>query len=131
MYRQPVCRIIGNDVWSEKRREITLRHQAKIVIWANQKTKSFLYRCLCALAMFDVTCFPAFVGASDIILSVLARRTLTPVVTSFCCCLFPAVAILFISYDVSLGLGEVPICLSGLHKNKDSYKLYPSFEYIL
>jgi len=37
-------------------------------ISANQKTESFVYRWLCALAMFDVTCFTAFVGASDIIL---------------------------------------------------------------
>jgi len=34
------------------------------VIWANQKTESFVYRWLLAHAMFDVTCFPAF---SDVI----------------------------------------------------------------
>jgi len=42
------------------------------VIWANQKTKTFLYRWLCSHAMFDVMCLPAFVGASRIISRVLS-----------------------------------------------------------
>jgi len=33
------------------------------VIWANQKTESFVFRWLHAHAMFDVTCFSAFVEA--------------------------------------------------------------------
>jgi len=35
---------------------------------------SVMYRWLRALVMFDVTCFPAFVGASDVISSVLSIR---------------------------------------------------------
>jgi len=41
------------------------------VIWANQKTDSFVYRRLGAHKMFDITCFPAFFGASNVISSVL------------------------------------------------------------
>jgi len=44
------------------------------VIWANQKTEFFVYRWLRALAMFGVTSFAAFVGASDVISSVLSIR---------------------------------------------------------
>jgi len=40
-------------------------------IWANQKTKSCLYRWQCAHTMFDVSCFSAFVRASDFISSIL------------------------------------------------------------
>ena len=36
------------------------------IVWANQNTKSFVYPWLRTLAMFDVMCFPAFVGASDV-----------------------------------------------------------------
>ena len=43
------------------------------IIWANQKTESFVYCSLCPLAKFDVMCFPAFVGALDVILSVLSK----------------------------------------------------------
>jgi len=32
------------------------------IIWANQKTKSFDYHWLCALAMFNVTSFPAILS---------------------------------------------------------------------
>ena len=42
------------------------------VIRANQKTESFVYHWLGALAMLDVTYFAKFVGASDIISSVLS-----------------------------------------------------------
>ena len=37
------------------------------IIWANQKTESFLFPWPCAHAMFDVTCFPAHVGASSVL----------------------------------------------------------------
>ena len=37
------------------------------VVWANQKTEYFVYRWQHAHATFDLTCFPAFVGASDVI----------------------------------------------------------------
>jgi len=39
-----------------------------VVIWANQTIESFVYRWLREHAMFDVTCFPAFVKAWDVIL---------------------------------------------------------------
>jgi len=41
------------------------------IVWANQTTESFVYHWLCALAMFDVMRFPAFVGALDVISSLL------------------------------------------------------------
>jgi len=41
------------------------------VMKANQKTESCFCHWLRAPAMVDVTCFPAFVGASDVISSVL------------------------------------------------------------
>ena len=41
------------------------------VIWDNQKAEFSVYRWLHAHAMFDCTCFPAFVGVSDVISSVL------------------------------------------------------------
>jgi len=41
------------------------------VIKANQKTESCFCHWLHAHAVVDVTCFPAFVGASDVISSVL------------------------------------------------------------
>jgi len=47
--RQPVCRTIWNDIWSNKRREIT--HN---VMKSNQNIESFKYCLLRALAMFDV-----------------------------------------------------------------------------
>jgi len=47
------------------------------VIWANQKTESFVYHWLCPLAKFDRMCFPAFVGALDVILSVLPNDRVT------------------------------------------------------
>ena len=46
------------------------------VIWTNKKTESPVYSWQCAHASFDVTCFPAFVGASDVILSVLSVHKL-------------------------------------------------------
>jgi len=42
-----------------------------ILIWANQKTESFVFS-FTHFAMFDITCFPGFVGASNFILSVLS-----------------------------------------------------------
>ena len=42
------------------------------VIWANQKTESFVYRWLCTNSMFDVTYFSAFVRALDVISIILA-----------------------------------------------------------
>ena len=36
------------------------------------QSESFVYYLLCALAMFDVSRFPNFVGASDVISSVLS-----------------------------------------------------------
>jgi len=42
------------------------------VIWANQKTESYVYRWLRALALFNVTRFSAFVGESDVISSILS-----------------------------------------------------------
>jgi len=42
------------------------------VIWANQMTESFVYHRQLAHSMIHVMCFPAFVGASDIISSVLS-----------------------------------------------------------
>ena len=44
------------------------------VICANQKTVSFVFCGLHAHAMFNRTCFPAFVGALDVISSVLSIR---------------------------------------------------------
>jgi len=41
------------------------------VVWANQKNKSFTYCLLRSHAMFDLTCFPVFVGISDVISSIL------------------------------------------------------------
>ena len=39
-----------------------LRYAITYVIWANQKNESFEYHWLCALAMFDVTSFPAILS---------------------------------------------------------------------
>ena len=44
------------------------------VIWTNQKTESSVYRWKRAHALFDVTFFPAFVGASEVISSVPSIR---------------------------------------------------------
>ena len=43
-------------------------------IWVNQRTEFSVYRWLCAPAMFEVTCYPAFVWASDVISSALSKR---------------------------------------------------------
>jgi len=40
-------------------------------IWGSQKIESFVYRWLSVSALFNATCFFAFVGASDIISSFL------------------------------------------------------------
>jgi len=52
------------------------------VIWANKKTESFVYFWLCAHTVFDVTCYPAFVGASKVISSVLSIRQ-SPITPSY------------------------------------------------
>ena len=44
------------------------------IILTNQKTESFVFPWLRSHSTFDVTCFPAFVGASDIISSILSLR---------------------------------------------------------
>jgi len=44
------------------------------IIPANQKTELLVFCWLHAQIMFDVTWFPAFVGASDVISSVLSIR---------------------------------------------------------
>jgi len=44
------------------------------VVWANQKTESFMYHWLCTLAMFDVNVLSAFVRASDVILRIQSIR---------------------------------------------------------
>jgi len=53
MYRQPIYRTIWNVVLSNKSWEISNITMQKFIV-ANQKTKSWLYRCLRAHAMFDV-----------------------------------------------------------------------------
>jgi len=70
-YRQPVSRTIWYDVLSDKRRERT-----NTVISANQKAEYCVYSGLHAHAMLNVTCFPAFVGASGVISSALSVRYL-------------------------------------------------------
>jgi len=56
-----------------KMREITLYFYivSPNVIWTNQNTESFVYQWLRALTKLDVTGFPAFVRASNIISSIL------------------------------------------------------------
>jgi len=54
---------------ADKRQKRNIK--AHNVIWANQNTGLVEYRWLHAHAMFDVTCFPLFVGAMNIISSVL------------------------------------------------------------
>jgi len=51
------------------------------VHWTNEKIKSLVFHWQRTQAMFDVTCFSAFVGASNIILSVLSihKFTIIPV----------------------------------------------------
>jgi len=44
------------------------------VIWANQKADFFVYGWLRANEMFNVTCFPTFFQASDVISSDLLIR---------------------------------------------------------
>ena len=45
------------------------------VIWANQKNESFVLHWLCANAMFDIRCVPAFVLALDIISALFGHVT--------------------------------------------------------
>jgi len=55
-------------VWPSEMTHITkggnLPYLITYVIWANQKTEYFVYRWLRPL---DITCYPAFIGASDVI----------------------------------------------------------------
>jgi len=63
MYKQSACRTVQRELCSPnggKLRNVKTHN----VIWANQKTDSFVYRWLRAHARFDVTCFPAFVGGA-------------------------------------------------------------------
>ena len=55
-YRQPVCWTNGNDVRSVNRQKggNIITH---IIIWANQKTESFEFPWLQALAIFDIMLF--------------------------------------------------------------------------
>jgi len=53
-------------------RYVNLRYVITYVICATQKTESWVYRWLRARAMFDVTRFPAFVWALDVIFSFLS-----------------------------------------------------------
>jgi len=55
-----------------------LRWVIKHIIWTNKKTESSVYCWQHALAMFDVTCFPTFVRASDVISSVMSIRYFSP-----------------------------------------------------
>ena len=72
MYQQPFCWTTWNAVGQTK--VIKLNYVITYIIWANQKTGSFVYRGLHTLLMFEVTCFLAFVGALDVISSILAIR---------------------------------------------------------
>ena len=58
----------SNALTKGRNSHIVITHN---VFWAIQKTESFVYHWLRAHAMVDVTCFPAFVGPSDIISSIL------------------------------------------------------------
>jgi len=59
----PVVRLYHMTFGQTKRRKIfnIITHT---IIWTNQKTDCFVYRWVRAHTMFDLTCFPAFVGAS-------------------------------------------------------------------
>ena len=56
-------------VWQKA--EILCNIRMCSIIWANQKAESFVYCWLCALVIFYLTCFPTFVGTSNVISSVL------------------------------------------------------------
>jgi len=63
--------VVADDVWPDKSGEScrVIKHN---IIWANQMTEYCVYRWLCTHSMFDLTCFPAIVWASDFILCVLS-----------------------------------------------------------
>jgi len=67
--------IVGLSTWRYvcERRELTFFITYK-VIWANQKIASLVYRWLRSLVILHVTRFHAFVGASDVISSVMSIR---------------------------------------------------------
>jgi len=67
-HSQIFCQTIWNYIWSDETGKLCniIMH----VIWANRKADL----CLSTHAMFDVMCYPAFVRASDIILSVVLIR---------------------------------------------------------
>jgi len=67
------CLSDHND-WFNKRGEFTLLNNANLL--ANQKSEYFVYSWLCAHEMFDITCFPAFVRALHVILSIMLIRKL-------------------------------------------------------
>ena len=60
------------NIFSPKKGRTLCKVMMHIIIWANQKTESFVYGWLHAHAMFDVTCFPTFVRASEVISRVLS-----------------------------------------------------------
>jgi len=72
-YLQSVCRTIWTDVMSYKKRELLHYEKTYYIIGTNRKTEYFVYRWLSTIAMFDVTRFPAFVRASDVISSILLK----------------------------------------------------------
>jgi len=69
-YQQSLCRTIWNDVWSDRRWKIA-QHRNAQHHQKSQKTESCVYHSLHAHAIFDIACFPALVGASDVISSFL------------------------------------------------------------
>jgi len=73
---QSICQTIWINIMSDKE---SLHYVITYnVIWANQKTESYVYCWLRALAMFDVMRFPTFVRASDVISSVLSIHSFSP-----------------------------------------------------
>ena len=65
---RPPEMMFGSTKWGKLLNTIT-NH----IIKANQKSESFVYRWQRAHAVFDVTCFSAFVGVSNVILSILTN----------------------------------------------------------
>jgi len=76
IYWQSICRTIWNDVMSNKTRAFTLRHNKQCQL--GQSEESFFYCWLRTLAMFYITWFPVFVGASDTISSELSIHLFAP-----------------------------------------------------
>ena len=66
-YQQSVCRTCWNEVWPTKRR-VTACFYAQCHLWKSEEW-IIMYCWLRAHAKFDIACFPAFVGATDLISS--------------------------------------------------------------